>query len=53
MNVVDDFNRTLLSIAVDSGNLDLVELLVANGADVNQEVPRFGRGTVLHEACSV
>ena len=51
--VVDDFD-TPLSFAVETGNLDLVDFLVANGADVNnQEVPRMRKGTVLHQACMV
>ena len=53
MNVVVDDTETSLFCAVETGNLDLVELLVANGADINQEVPCMENGTVLHMACVV
>ena len=53
MNVVVNGGHTQLSIAVETENLDLVEFLVANGADINQELPSFARGTVLHMACMV
>ena len=52
-DVVYDGSDISLSCAVETGNLDLVEFLVANGADVNQEVPRMLNGTVLHHACMV
>ena len=52
MNCVVD-GRSPLYEAVETENLDLVELLVASGADVNQRLPDLGRGTVLHRACSV
>ena len=47
------FGRSLLYNAGEKKNLDLVEVLVANGADVNQRVRDLNRGTVLHQACSV
>ena len=53
MNVVVDGMDTPLFYAVRIGNLGLVEFLVANGADVNQEVPRLRKGSVLHHACKV
>ena len=49
--VFDD--RSALSNAVTTQNLDLVEVLVANGADINQRVAFCEEGTVLHEACEV
>ena len=52
MNVIVNV-ETPLSSAVDSGNLDLVEFLVANGGDINQEIPCVEKGTVLHMACVV
>ena len=53
VNVVVNGGHTQLSIAVETENLDLVEFLVANGADINQEVPWIRKGTVLHRACEV
>ena len=50
--VVDDFD-TPLSFAVETGNLDLVDFLVADGADIDHEVPCMQKGTVLHQACMV
>ena len=52
-DVVYDGSDISLSCAVETGNLDLVEFLVANGADVNRGVPRMVYGTVLHQACEV
>ena len=49
MNVNCVVNRqSPLFKAVQMGNLDLVEFLVANGADVNQRLPILDGGTVLH-----
>ena len=53
MNVEVNGYHTPLSTAVESENLDLVEFLVANGADIHQEVSRMFEGTVLHQACMV
>ena len=50
VNCVFD-GQSPLSRAV--GNRNLVEFLVANGADVNQRLPYLKEGTVLHAACSV
>ena len=52
MNCVFDYQSPLFK-AVENKNLDLVEFLVLNGADVNLRVPRNEGGTVLHEACLV
>ena len=53
MNVEVDSSDTPLSVAVYTENLDLVEFLVANGADINQKVPRMFEVTVLRQACMV
>ena len=52
MNCVVEYQSPLFK-AVEKENLDLVELLVANGADVNQRVSQHDGETVLHQACSV
>ena len=52
MNCVVD-NRSPLFAAVENKNLDLVEFLVANGADVNQRLRRWFDKTVLQHACMV
>ena len=45
--------RSPLCGAVEKRNLDLVELLIAYGADMNQRLPWLGGGTILHQACGV
>ena len=52
VNCVFNGQSPLFKAAV-SRNLDLVEFLVANGADVNQKLPYLKEGTVLREAGSV
>ena len=45
--------QSLLFEAVAYQSLDLVELIVANGADVNRKLLLLDGGTVLHRACKV
>ena len=53
VNFVSDDGQSSLCKAVEERNLDLVELLVANGADVNQRLAWLEEGTVLNQASSV
>ena len=39
--------------AAENKNLNLVEFIVANGADLNQRLPSCEGGTILHHVCSV
>ena len=56
MNYVVDGrgDRSSLYNAVSVGDLDLVEILVASGADVHHQRYRWDdEGTILHLACMV
>ena len=46
-------NHSPLLKAVKGRNMDLIEFLVFNGADVNQRIPYCNGGTVLHFVCWV
>ena len=52
-NWIGEGNQSTLCKAVASQNLDLVEIFVANGADVNQRFEQLNGDTVLVIACSV
>lgn len=48
VNSIDENGRTPLHIAVQNGNLKIVEILITNGADVNAKTPEGD--SVLHFA---
>ena len=47
INVLDEYNFSPLHRAVETGNLDVVKVLVENGADVNISSQGKGRGTPI------
>lgn len=50
INSIDSFGNTVLHYAVEQENIDLVELFLKLGCDVNQTL-RHDRDTILHYAC--
>jgi len=49
INSVDSFGNTLLHHAVEQENIDLIELLIALGCNINRTL-RYDKDTVLHYA---
>ena len=47
--LVTKYNETVLLLAVPGGHMDVVELLLKNGADVNASDENYGRAA-LHVA---
>ena len=50
VNSVDSFGNTVLHYAVEQENIDLIELLLTSGCDINKTL-RYDRDTILHYAC--